>query len=223
MKSNKVTTPQEAIKMIKDGDTVLVGGFLQTGSPETLVKSLLEDSTAADLTIISTDTGTAKTHMIKVMEQKRVKKVLASYIGANAQTGQMKISCPESVDLYPQGTLAEKIRAGGAGIAGFYTPVGIGTIVENGKERRALNGRDYLLEEAVRGNVALVKATVADKDGNLFMRGATKNFNAVMARAADFVIAEAQKIVEVGELDPELVSVPGVFIDALVKTTVEVE
>ncbi len=220
---SKLMDASKAVGKISDGNTILVGGFLQTGSPETLVKALLEDSTATDLTIISTDTGTAKTHMIKLMEQKRVKKVLASYIGANTQTGQMLINDPKSVELYPQGTLAEKIRAGGAGIAGFYTPVGVGTIIENGKERRPIKGRDYLLEEAVRGDVALVKATVADQDGNLFMRGATKNFSTVMARAADYVIAEAQEIVEVGELDPELVSVPGIFVDALVLTAVEVD
>lgn len=213
---NKLMTAAEAVEQIKDGDTLLVGGFLMAGSPETLIKSLLENSTAKNLTVISNDTGTADSMMIKLMREGRVSKVYASYIGANPVTGQMLIDDPSSVMLFPQGTLAEKIRCGGAGIAAFYTPVGVGTVVEQGKEKRTFDGRDYLLETAVRGHVAIVKATVADKAGNLFMRGSTKNFGAIMARAADVVIAEAQKIVEVGELDPELVTVPGIFIDALV-------
>lgn len=217
---NKVTTAQEAIARIKDGDTVLVGGFLQAGSPETLLKALLEQSTATNLTVVSNDTGTTQSHMYKIMEQGRVSKVHASYIGANPLTGKMLIENPDSVTLYPQGTLAEKIRCGGAGIAAFYTPVGVGTLVEEGKEKRRFGDRDYLLETALRGDVALVKATVADKAGNCFLRGSTKNFGAIMARAADYVIAEAQKIVEVGELDPELVTIPGIFIDALVPSEV---
>lgn len=213
---DKITTAKEAVKKVKDGDTLLVGGFLMAGSPETLIKALLESSTAKDLTIVSNDTGMADSNMIKVMQQGRVTKVHASYIGSNPMTGQMLIDDPSSVTLYPQGTLAEKIRCAGAGIAGFYTPVGVGTIIEEGKEKRAFDGRDYLLETALRGNIALVKATVADKFGNCYLRGSTKNFGAIMARAADFVIAEAKKIVEVGELDPELVTIPGIFIDALV-------
>jgi len=215
-----VTTAQEAIARIKDGDTVLVGGFLQAGSPETLLKALLEQSTATNLTVVSNDTGTTQSHMYKIMEQGRVSKVHASYIGANPLTGKMLIENPDSVTLYPQGTLAEKIRCGGAGIAAFYTPVGVGTLVEEGKEKRRFGDRDYLLETALRGDVALVKATVADKAGNCFLRGSTKNFGAIMARAADYVIAEAQKIVEVGELDPELVTIPGIFIDAIVPSEV---
>ncbi len=214
----KLTTPEEAVKKIKDGDTLLVGGFLMAGSPETLIKALLETSKARNLTVVSNDTGVADSNMIKVMQQNRVVKVHASYIGANPVTGQMLIEDPDSVTLYPQGTLAEKIRCGGAGIAAFYTPVGVGTVIEDGKEKRAFDSRDYLLETAMRGNVAFVKATVADKSGNCYMRGSTKNFGALMARAADYVVAEARKIVEVGELDPELVTLPGIFVDALVQS-----
>jgi acetate CoA/acetoacetate CoA-transferase alpha subunit len=215
---NKVTTAAEAVKKIKDGDTLLVGGFLMAGSPETLIRALLEESTARDLTVVSNDTGTEEGAMIKVMRQGRVSKVHASYIGANPVTGQMLIDDPTSVTLYPQGTLAEKIRCGGAGIAAFYTPVGVGTVIEEGKEKRVFDGREYLLETALRGNVALVKATVADTFGNCYLRGATKNFGAIMARAADYVICEARKIVPVGQLDPELVTIPGIFIDALVQS-----
>ena len=215
---NKIMTPGEALKKVKDSDVLFVGGFLISGSPETLIKALLETSTAKDLTIVSNDTGMAHTNMIKVMQQGRVSKVHASYIGANALTGQMLIDDPESVSLWPQGTLAEKIRCGGSGIPAFYTPVGIGTVVERGKERRYFNGRAYLLETALRGDIALIKATIADKSGNLFMRGSSKNFNMITAHAAKYVIAEARKIVEVGELDPELVTVPGIFVDALVQS-----
>jgi len=213
---NKLTTAAQAIARVKDGDTLLIGGFLQVGSPETLVGALLAASTAKDLTIISDDSGTACTNTIKVMQQGRVKKVYASYIGANPLTQKMLLEDPASVELIPQGTLAERIRAGGAGIRGFYTPTGVGTVVEQGKEKRLIGGVECLLEEAIRGNVALIRATVADKAGNLFLRGTTKNFNTLMARAADYVVAEAQKIVEIGEIDPELVTVPGIFVDAVV-------
>ncbi len=214
----KLTTAAQAVMMVKDGDTLLVGGFLMAGSPETLIKALLETNTAGDLTVVSNDTGLVDSNMIRVMKQGRVTMVYASYIGSNPMTGQMLIDDPRSVTLYPQGTLAEKIRCGGAGIAGFYTPVGVGTIIEEGKEKRAFDNRDYLLETALRGNVAFVKATVADKFGNCFLRGSTKNFGAIMARAADFVIVEAKKIVELGALDPELVTIPGIFVDALVQS-----
>ena len=215
---NKITTAKEAVGHVKDGDVLLVGGFLIAGSPETLIKALLETSGAKDLTVVSNDTGLADTYMNKLMRQGRVVKVHGSYIGGNPLTGQMLIDDPDSVTLYPQGTLAEKIRCGGAGIAGFYTPVGVGTIIEEGKEKRIFDEREYLLETALRGNIAFVKASVADKAGNLFMRGSSKNFGVIMARAADYVIAEARKIVEVGELDSELVTVPGIFIDAIVQS-----
>jgi len=218
---SKVTTATEAVKAVRDGDTLLVGGFLTAGSPETLLEKLLTESTARGLTVVSNDTGTEHTNMIKIMKQGRVVKVHGSYIGANPVTGQMLIDDPDSVVLYPQGTLAEKIRAGGAGIAAFYTPVGVGTVVEKGKEKRTFDGKEYLLETALRGNVAFIKATIADKAGNCFMRGSTKNFGAIMARAADYVVAEAEKIVEVGELDPELVTVPGIFVDAVVPSDVK--
>ena len=211
-------TAVQATEKIKDGDVLLVGGFLKSGSPETLIKAILEGSEAKDLTVVSNDTGMADTRMIELMRTGRVTKVHASYIGANQMTGKMLIDDPSSVTLYPQGTLAEKVRCAGAGIAGFYTPVGVGTIIEVGKEKRTFDGREYLLETALRGHVAIIKATIADKNGNCFLRGSTKNFGALMARAADYVIAEAQTIVEVGELDPELVTIPGIFIDALVQS-----
>lgn len=217
---DKVTTAQQAVSRIKSGDTLLVGGFLASGSPETLIGALLKECKASELTVVSNDTGTTDTGMIEVMKQGRVKRVLASYIGANPMTGQMLLNDPCSVTLFPQGTLAEKIRAGGAGIPGFYTPVGVGTVVEQHKEKRTFDGTDCLLELAIKGDVALIHADTADRSGNCYMKGAAKNFGAVMARAADYVIAQADKIVEVGDLDPELITVPGIFVDALVQAEV---
>ena len=213
---DKITISAEAIKKIRDGDTLLVGGFLKTGCPETLIGALLEMSDAKDLTVVSNDLGTADMNMFRLQSAGRVKKVHGSYVGANPMTGKMLFADPDSVTLWPQGTLAEKLRAGGAGIKGFYTPVGVGTIIEEGKEKREFDGVPYLLEMGMRGNVALIKTTVADKSGNCFMRGTAKNFGALMARAADYVITETRTIVETGELDPELITVPGIFVDAVV-------
>ncbi|NLB60898.1 MAG: CoA transferase subunit A, partial [Clostridiales bacterium] len=178
---NKVTTVKEAVKRLKSGDTLLVGGFLKSGAPETILEGVLNHNDATDLTIVSNDSGTVEMNTIKIMQQGRVKKVIASYIGLNPATGQMLMDNPDSVELCPQGTLAERIRAGGAGIVAFYSPVGVGTIVENGKEKRNFNGKDYLLETSLRGNVAFIKATIADKAGNCFLKGSTKSFNSVMA------------------------------------------
>lgn len=214
---NKLTTAEKAIQHVKDNAVVMIGGFLQGGCPETLVKALVEQSAAKDLTIISNDTGRETMQTIRLQRQGRVKHVKATWIGANSETGRMLIEDPDSVELCPQGTLAERIRCGGAGIAGFLTPTGVGTVVEKGKQKLTLNGREYLLETALRADVALVHATVADEAGNCFMRGSTKNFNSLMPAAADYVAVAAERIVPVGELDPELVTVPGVLVDAIVK------
>lgn len=213
---NKIITANEAVSHVKDGDVLMIGGFLQGGSPETLVGALLSTD-AKELTIVSNDTGTANTNTIKLQQQGRVKKVYATYIGANTETGRMVIENPESVELNPQGTLAERIRAAGAGIAAFLTPVGVKTIVERGRETTKLNGKEYLLEEALHGDVGFVHATVVDTLGNCFMRGTTKNFNAIIPAACSYTIVEAEKIVPAGELDPELITVPGIFIDAIVQ------
>ncbi|MDL2318228.1 3-oxoacid CoA-transferase subunit A [Eubacteriales bacterium OttesenSCG-928-A19] len=213
---NKLMTATEAVSHVKDGDVLMIGGFLQGGSPETLVGALLESS-ATNLTIVSNDTGTADTRTIELQRQGRVSKVYATYIGANVETGRMVIENPDSVELNPQGTLAERIRAAGAGIAAFLTPVGVKTVVERGRKTVSLDGREYLMEEALPGDVAFVRATIADTMGNCFMRGTTKNFNAIMPAACKYAIVEAEKIVPAGELDPELVTVPGIFIDAIVE------
>lgn len=213
---NKLTTAREAVSHVRDGDILMVGGFLQGGSPEGLLAALLETG-AKDLTIVSNDTGTEKGNTITLQRQGRVKKVYASYIGANPETGRMVLESPESVELNPQGTLAERIRAAGAGIAAFLTPVGVKTIVERGRETVMHGGREYLMEEALHGDVAFIRATIADEAGNCFMRGTTKNFNAIMPAACTYAVVEAEKVVPAGELDPELITVPGIYIDAIVR------
>lgn len=213
---DKRMTAAQAVSHIQDGCKLMIGGFLQGGSPETLVAALLKTQ-ATNLQIVSNDTGTVDTHTVQLMRQGRVCRVTASYIGANPETIRMRLEDPKSVELNPQGTLAERIRAGGAGIPAFLTPTGVGTVVEEGKQKIELNGREYLLETALHADVALVHAAIADTYGNCFMRGSSKNFNAIMATAADYCIVEAEKIVEMGELDPELVTISGIFVDAVVK------
>ncbi|MDR0897991.1 MAG: 3-oxoacid CoA-transferase subunit A [Oscillospiraceae bacterium] len=213
---NKRMSAQEAVSRVRDGDVLMIGGFLQGGNPQTLVGALLQTD-AKDLTIVSNDTGTATTNTIELQKQGRVKKVYATYIGANVETGRMVIENPDSVELNPQGTLAERIRAAGAGIAAFLTPVGVKTVVERGRGTVTLHGREYLMEEALHGDVAFVHATIADEAGNCYMRGTTKNFNAIMPAACKYAIVEAEKIVPIGQLDPELITVPGIFIHAIVE------
>lgn len=209
---NKVVSPAQAVSQIRSGDVLLVGGFLQRGTPETLLGALLERD-VSDLTIVSNDTGTAETNTIRLMEKGMVSHAKGTYIGANPHTGQMLIEDPDSVELIPQGTMAERIRAGGAGLGGVLVEVGLGTVAENGKQKIALDGKTYLLEKPLCGDVALIYATIADKSGNCHMKGATKNFNCIMPLAAEIVLVEAEQIVEVGELDPELVHVPGAVVD----------
>jgi acetate CoA/acetoacetate CoA-transferase alpha subunit len=213
---NKLTTANEAIKKIKAGDTVMVGGFLAGGHPNALANALAE-SGANNLTLISNDTGTTECAIYNVVKNGQASKIIASYIGANPETGRLLITGEAEVQLVPQGTLAERIRAGGAGLGGFLTPVGVGTVVEEGKTKLEVNGVEYLLELPLRANVALIKAYKADECGNLVFRGSARNFNPIMAMAADYVIAEVEEYVKTGDIDPNNVVVPGVLVDAIVK------
>jgi acetate CoA/acetoacetate CoA-transferase alpha subunit len=213
---NKLKNIKEAVSIVKDGDTIMVGGFLQCGHPQNLVKALVETD-VKNLTLISTDTGNMETANYDLLKGNKVKKIMASYIGGNPEAGRFLFTGAGEVELFPQGTLAEKIRAGGAGLGGILTPVGIGTIVEQGKQKITVNGREYLLELPLRANVTLLKADKADKAGNLCITGSARNFNVVMATAADYVVAEVGEIVETGEIDPNHVTIPGIFIDVLVK------
>lgn len=213
---DKVVSAETAIEGITSGMTLLVGGFLKGGIPDFLLAALLERD-IRDLAIVSNDTGTIENQLYSLMERGMVSHVKANYIGANPLTGKMLIDDPDSVELMPQGTMAERIRAGGAGLGGILTPVGVGTAVEKGKSRVEVDGKTYLFERPLRGDFALVHAKKADKMGNCFMKGTAKNMNAIMATAAEYVIVEAEELVETGEIDPELVTVPGILVDAVVR------
>ncbi|MCE5234822.1 MAG: CoA transferase subunit A [Clostridiaceae bacterium] len=213
---NKIMSAKEAIGRIRDNDVVMIGGFLQCASPEYLLAALIDESEATGLTVVSNDTGWEYLNTFRLMELGRVKKVYSTWVGGNPMTGAMYASDPSSVVLVPQGTLAEAVRAAGSGIGAFLTPTGVGTIAADGKEVVTLDGREYLLEKALYGDVALVHATKVDKFGNCYMRGSSKNFNAIMPQACKFAVVEAEEIVEIGEIDPDLVTVSGIYIDAIV-------
>lgn len=213
---NKVSNMDAAMARVFDGATLLMGGFGVCGIPENLIRALVEKGTK-NLTIVSNNAGVEGAGIGLLIENGQVRKMISSYIGENKVLEQKVISKEIEVELNPQGTLAERVRAGGAGIAAFFTPTGVGTPVAEGKEVREFNGRKYLMEQGLRGDVAFVKAYKADKHGNLIYNKTARNFNPVMATAADFVIAEVEEIVEPGELDPESIVTPSVFVDMVIK------
>jgi len=212
---NKIISVKEAADMVKDGMTIMVGGFLANGTPENIVDALVEKN-VKNLTLICNDTGFPDKGVGKMVVNKQFKKMIASHVGTNPETANQMNSGETEVVLTPQGSLAEKIRCGGNGLGGFYTPTGIGTEVAEGKEVKVINGKEYLFETPLRADVALLKASVADKKGNMIFNKTMKNFNPMMATAADLVIVEADKIVEVGEIDPEHVMCSGIFVDYIV-------
>lgn len=199
----------------RDGMSIMFGGFLGTGSPHGIIKDLL-DSGVKDLTIIGNDTAYANSGIGVLVTNRRVKKVIATHIGTNAETGRQMIAGELDVELVPQGTLAERIRCGGSGLGGILTPTGVGTLVENGKTKLTFDGIEYLVERALRADLAILKAYRADEKGNLVYRRAARNFNPMMAMAADFVVAEVDQIVETGAIDPDQVITPGTLVDALI-------
>jgi len=214
---NKVIPISEAIDKISDGATIMVGGFLCVGTPQGLIDGILAKG-IKNLTIISNDTGIPGMGISKLIAAKVVKKVITSHIGTNPETGKQMMAGTLDVELVPQGTLAERIRAAGAGLGGVLTLTGIGTEVANGKQTLVLNNRTYLLELPIRADFALVGASIADTFGNAFFNGATRNFNPLIATAADTVIVEAKKIVEPGEIDPNMVMTHGIFVDCIVRS-----
>lgn len=199
----------------KDGMSIMFGGFLGSGTPDGIIQDIL-DSGVKDLTIIGNDTAFVDSGIGVLVANKRVKKVIATHIGTNAETGRQMIAGELDVELVPQGTLAERIRCGGAGLGGVLTPTGVGTIIEDGKPKLTFNGIDYLVEQALRADMAILKAHRADGKGNLLYRRAARNFNPLMAMAADYVVAEVQGIVKIGEIDPDQVMTPGIVVDALI-------
>ncbi len=213
---NKIKTLAEVSAELKDNQVIMIGGFLAAGTPETLVDCLVNKG-VKNLTIIGNDTSYVDRGIGRLVVSRQASKVIVSHIGTNKETGRL-MTCGElNVELVPQGTLAERVRAAGAGLGGFLTPTGIGTIVEEGKQKLTIDGKDYLLELPLKADVALLKAYKADKSGNLVYRNATRNFNPLMAMAAKLVIVEAEQIVEVGELDPNEVMTPGTLVDMIVK------
>lgn len=198
-----------------DGMSIMFGGFMGVGTPDGIVREIL-DSGIRELTIIGNDTAFVDTGIGVLVANRRVKKIIASHIGTNAETGRQMIAGEIEVELVPQGTLAERIRCGGSGLGGVLTPTGVGTIVEDGKTKLAFDGVEYLVERALRADLAIVKAHRADDKGNLTYQRAARNFNPLVAMAADYVVAETDEIVAAGQIDPELVMTPGILVDALI-------
>lgn len=206
----------EALKGIDSNMTVLVGGFGLCGIPENLILAL-RDSGVKGLTCVSNNAGVDDWGLGLLLKTKQIKKMISSYVGENATFEKQYMNGELEVELTPQGTLAEKLRAGGAGIPAFFTPTGFGTLVAEGKESRIFNGRDYILEEAITGDFALVKAWKGDKFGNLIYRKTARNFNPMVATAGKITIAEVEELVEVGELEPDQIHTPGVFVQRIIK------
>ncbi|WP_302796123.1 acetate CoA-transferase subunit alpha [Hafnia paralvei] len=214
MKNKKISLA-DVIPYFHDGMTIMFGGFMGVGTPPLLIEALLE-SGVKDLTIIGNDTAFVDTGVGPLISSGRVKKVIASHIGTNPETGRRMIAGEMLVELVPQGTLIERIRCGGAGLGGFLTPTGVGTVVEEGKQKIVQNGVEYLLELPLRADLALVHAHTADCSGNLTYQLTARNFNPIIALAADLVIAQADQMVDVGSLLPDQVITPGALIDYVV-------
>ncbi|WP_297597500.1 CoA transferase subunit A [uncultured Cetobacterium sp.] len=211
----KLVSVDFAASLIKDGSSLMTGGFLKCGSPKEVIEKLLENGTK-DLTLIANDTSFPEFERGKLVVNKRIKKAIVSHIGTNPETGKQMHSGEMEVELVPQGTLAERIRAAGAGLGGILTPTGIGTVVQEGKQIIEVDGHKYLLEKPLKADIALIYGSKVDSFGNISFFGSTRNFNTVMATAADIVIVEADEIVE-GCLDPNEVVIPGIFVDYIVK------
>ena len=207
----RVANAEAVVGRIQDGATILIGGFGVCGVPENLIRALIRQGTK-NLTIVSNNPGIDGFGNGALIENRQVRKMIASYLGSNKFFEKLALSGEIEMELNPQGTLAERMRAAGAGIPAFFTPTGYGTMVAEGKEVREFNGRPHVLVPALRGDFAFVKAWKGDRWGNLVYRKTARNFNAVVATAADYVIAEVEQIVELGQLDPDGVHTPGVFV-----------
>eukprot|EP00126_Sphaerothecum_destruens_P003041 Sdes_comp16525_c0_seq1m5839 len=227
-------TPSEALRDVKDGSTLLVGGFGLCGIPENLIDGLLQKG-ARNLTVVSNNCGVDDFGLGKLLKTRQITKMISSYVGENAEFSRQYLQGELQVELTPQGTLAERIRAGGAGIPAFFTPTGFGTLIHQGgspiqydsqgrckigslaKESRKFGQNDYVMEEAITGDFSIIKAWKADTVGNLIFRKTARNFNSAMARAAKITIAEVEEIVPVGTLDPDQIHVPGIFVKRILK------
>ena len=217
-KGKIVDSISEAIQDIKDGSTLIVGGFGLSGIPEKTIIAI-RDKGVKDLTVVSNNCGVDDWGLGLLLANKQIKKMVSSYVGENKIFEQQFLSGELEVELVPQGTLAERIRAGGAGIPGFYTATGVGTPIAEGKEYKVFNGRMYILEQGIVGDFALVKAWKADPLGNLVYRKTARNFNPLAAMSGKVTIAEVEEIVEVGELDPDAIHTPGVYVQRVLLGT----
>ncbi|MCY1162215.1 putative succinyl-CoA:3-ketoacid coenzyme A transferase subunit A [compost metagenome] len=214
---NKVYASADAAlqDIVKDGQTLAVGGFGLCGIPEALIVAL-QKTGAKQLTCISNNAGVDGFGLGILLETKQIKKMISSYVGENKEFERQYLNGELEVELTPQGTLAEKLRAGGAGIPAFFTPTGVGTLIAKGKEIREFDGQDFILEKSLTADIALVKAYKADKAGNLIFRKTAQNFNPVCAMAGKISIAEVEEIVEIGDLDPDEIHLPGIYINRIV-------
>jgi 3-oxoacid CoA-transferase subunit A len=210
----RISSPDAAIANLREGMSILMGGFGLCGIPENLIAAVRRKGTK-ELTIVSNNAGVDDFGIGLLLQNRQVKKMVSTYVGENKLFEQLVLSGELQVELNPQGTLAERLRAGGAGIPAFYTPTGYGTMVAEGKETREFDGRNYVLERALRGDFAFIKAWKGDHWGNLVFRKTARNFNPMMATAADYVVAEVEQLVEPGQLDPDQVHTPGIFVDAI--------
>jgi len=210
----RVANADAAIERVRDGMTILMGGFGVCGVPENLIASLQRKGTK-DLTVVSNNAGVEDFGIGLLLQSKQVKKMIASYVGENKLFEQLALNKEIEVELNPQGTVAERMRAGGAGIPAFFTPTGYGTMAAEGRETREFGGRNCVLMPWLRGDVAFIKAWKGDRWGNLVFRKTARNFNAVMATAADYVIAEVERIVLLGDLEPDCIHTPGIYVDAV--------
>lgn len=208
----------EAIQDVKDGATIMIGGFGLCGIPENLILAL-QQKAVKNLTIISNNCGTDDWGLGLLLKEKQIKKIIASYVGENKEFERQVLAGEIEVELLPQGTLAEKIRAGGAGIPAFYTPAGVGTIIAEGKETRMFNGKEYLLEEALSADYAFIRAYKADSYGNLVFNKTAQNFNSIMAAAGKVTIVETEELVEVGQLHPNKIHTPGIYVQGILQAS----
>lgn len=212
---NKVVKDaREAVRDVTDGASIMVGGFGLCGIPETLIAAIKE-SGVRNLTLISNNAGIADFGLGLLMQTKQVKKMISTYVGENKLFEELYLKGEIEVELVPQGTFAERIRAGGAGIAAFYTPTGVGTLVAEGKEIRVFDGREYLMERGLTADFAFIKAYQGDAMGNLIYRKTARNFNPMMATAGKITIAEVEQLVPVGSLNPDAVVTPGIFVQRI--------
>jgi acetate CoA/acetoacetate CoA-transferase alpha subunit len=218
---NKIITAERAAELIREGDTVMIGGFMSCGAPLQLINEICKRN-VKNLTVVCNDTGFVednggyKAGIGQLIVNKQISHLIATHIGTNKETGRQMNTGETKVDLIPQGTLAEQIRAAGCGLGGVLTQTGLNTEVETGKQKILIDDEEFLLEKPIKGNIALIKGAIVDKKGNICYSKTERNFNPLMAMACKTVIVEATRIVEVGEIDPDSVVTPHIFIDYII-------